>query len=38
MAVPLTVVLNVISSHVPAMAALNEYLSGKPRARPSVIS
>ncbi|MEN3953395.1 AI-2E family transporter [Iodidimonas sp. SYSU 1G8] len=38
MAVPLTVVLNVISSHVPSMAALNEYLSGKPRSQSSVIS
>lgn len=33
MAVPLTVVLNVICSHVPSLAPLHEYLSGKPRER-----
>ncbi|MBI1180988.1 MAG: AI-2E family transporter [Alphaproteobacteria bacterium] len=38
MAVPLTVVLNVICSHVPALAPLHEYLSGKGGGRNPVIT
>ncbi|MEN3976566.1 AI-2E family transporter [Emcibacter sp. SYSU 3D8] len=38
MAVPITVVMNVIFSHIPALRPLNEYLSGRVRVREAVIT
>ncbi len=38
MAVPITVVMNVIFSHIPSLRPLNEYLSGRVRTREAVIT
>ena len=38
MAVPITVVMNVIFSHIPSLKPLNEYLSGRVRVREAVIT
>ncbi|MGE0667526.1 MAG: AI-2E family transporter [Sphingomonadales bacterium] len=38
MAVPITVVMNVIFSHIPSLRPLNEYLSGRIRTREAVMT
>jgi predicted PurR-regulated permease PerM len=38
MAVPITVVMNVIFSHIPSLRPLSEYLSGRVRAREAVMT